>query len=90
MEEAVVEAAAPAPRRRETLPPIERRTPRRREAKVSELSQAEIADRLSHPTRDVSKEELAAQYTYVIADLRSMGLLAGLLFIVMIVGARFL
>lgn len=33
----------------------------------------------------MSKEELAAEYGYVIADLRNMGALAGLLFIAMVV-----
>ncbi len=33
----------------------------------------------------MSKEELAEEYEYVIADLRSMGTLAGVLFIAMVV-----
>jgi DNA-directed RNA polymerase specialized sigma24 family protein len=76
-------------RRAESLPPVQRRK-RRKEVDVSELSQAEIAERLANPTRTVSEEELRQQYTYVLADLRSMGLLAGGLFVLMIVVAQFL
>ena len=78
-----------APRRAESKPPVQRRK-RRREVDVSELSQAEIAERLANPTRKVSEEELRQQYTYVIADLRSMGLLAAGLFAFLIVIAQFL
>ena len=85
----------PAPARTrsaETLPPVQRRSSRRREKEVdvSQLSQEEIAERLANPTRTVTEEQLREQYTYVISDLRSMGVLAGLLFVVMILAAQFL
>lgn len=35
-----------------------------------------IREQLAHPTRIVTEDELRADYTYVIRDLRSMGLLA--------------
>ncbi|MCU0465796.1 MAG: hypothetical protein MUF38_14670 [Anaerolineae bacterium] len=40
------------------------------------LTAYEIADLLHNPTKTVSEEELHAQYGFVLADLRSMGLLA--------------
>lgn len=90
----VEESDAPAvlavpPLRAEPRPPVQRRK-RRKEVDVSELSQAEIAERLAHPTRIVTEDELRQQYTYVIADLRSMGLLAAGLFAFVIVIAQFL
>jgi hypothetical protein len=89
MDEPVLVAAAP--RRAEPMPPVQRR--KRRKDKVidvSEMSQAEIAERLANPTKTVSEEELRQQYSYVIADLRSMGLLAGGLFVFLIVIAQVL
>jgi DNA-directed RNA polymerase specialized sigma24 family protein len=80
---------AAGPRRAEPLPPPQRRK-RRKEVDVSELSQAEIAERLAHPTRTVSEDELRQQYMYVLADLRSMGLLAAGLFALIIVIAQLL
>ncbi len=55
-----------------------------------ELTQDEIAERLANPMRQVSEGELRAQYGYVIADLRSMGLLALGLFVLMILAALLL
>lgn len=83
------EILATPPLRAETRPPVQRRK-RRKEVDVSELTQAEIAERLAHPTRIVTEDDLRQQYTYVIADLRSMGLLAAGLFVFVIVIAQFL
>lgn len=55
-----------------------------------ELTQDEIAGRLARPVRQVSEEQLRAQYAYVVADLRSMGLLALGLFVLMILAALLL
>jgi hypothetical protein len=93
--EAAIEAApkpAPVVRQQSSLPPIERRrsSSRRRESKPEQMTHAEIAERLSNPTREVSTDQLRAQYGYVLTDLRSMGLLAAVLFIAMIAAARFL
>ncbi len=55
-----------------------------------ELTQEEIAEGLANPVRQVSEEELRAQYGYVIADLRSMGILALGLFVLMILAALLL
>lgn len=49
-----------------------------------------IADLLTNPTRIVSEEEMRAEYNYVLADLRSMGLLAAVLFVTLIVLAQVL
>lgn len=62
--------------------------PRRR--KSEELTLAEIEDLLEHPTKMVTEEQLHAQYGYVLADLRNMGVLAAGLFIFLIVLAQIL
>lgn len=77
------------PLRAEPRPSTQRRK-RRKEVDVSELSQAEIAERLANPTRIVTEDDLRQQYTYVIADLRSMGLLAAGLFAFVVLIAQFL
>jgi hypothetical protein len=85
-----VESSAPAPRPRPDALPTAQRRKRRREIVAEDMTHAEIADLLTHPTKTVTVEELKAQYTYVVTDLRSMGALAAFLFIAMIVVARFL
>lgn len=55
-----------------------------------ELTQEEIAERLANPVRRVTEAQLREQYGYVAADLRSMGLLAAGLFILMIAAALLL
>ena len=69
-----------------------RTAPRRaRGQRVAEdLTQEEIADRLANPVRLVSEAQLREQYGYVVKDLRSMGLLAAALFILMILAALLL
>lgn len=57
---------------------------------MEELTQDEIAERLANPLRQVSEAQLRTQYSYVIADLRSMGLLAAALFVLMILAALLL
>lgn len=61
-----------------------RRIRERKQLAYEEMTSEEIAERLSNPTRTVSEEELHAQYGYVLADLRSMGLLSALLFVALI------
>lgn len=79
-----------APRRREAVRPSP--APRRSRSlrATEELTQDEIAERLARPVRQVSEEQLRAQYAYVVADLRSMGLLALGLFVLMILAALLL
>jgi hypothetical protein len=93
--EEVIEETPPPRRSREPMPqPKVQQKPQRRTRKrgsePEELTAAEVAERLSNPTKIVTVEQLREQYGYVLADLRSMGLLAGLLFVAMIVVARFL
>jgi hypothetical protein len=88
------EVAAPEkpklePTRQESLPPAQKRK-RRREVEPEDLSYEDIVERLTNPTKFVTEEQLRAQYTYVLADLRGMAMLAGLLFVIMMVVARFL
>ena len=54
------------------------------------MTGAEISELLANPTKHVTEEEMRQQYSYVLSDLRSMGVLASLLFVIMIVVARFL
>ena len=67
-------------------------TPRRVRSlrSTEELTQDEIAERLANPVRQVSEAQLRAQYGYVIVDLRSMGLLALALFVLMTLAALLL
>lgn len=56
----------------------------------STLDQAMIADILAHPTKQVSEQELREAYTYVVNDLRSMGILAVSLMVLLFVLAQVL
>lgn len=58
---------------------------RNEEARKKALSQDDIAHLLENPTKIVTEEELHAQYGFVLRDLRSMGLLAGASFAVLII-----
>lgn len=92
LEESLPEEESPAaasPRHQEALPAVQRRK-RQRDVDPEAMTQIEIADLLANPTKVVSEDTLREQYTYVTADLRSMGALAALLFVIMIVAARFL
>lgn len=52
--------------------------------KKHELSSTDVAELLANPTREVSEDELRTQYSYVLKDLRSMGILAVVLLIVLL------
>jgi hypothetical protein len=68
-----------------------RRSARERgERKDKPLTSLEIAELLEHPTKTVTEEELSEQYGYVIADLRSMAILAAVLVVMLIVLAQFI
>ncbi len=56
----------------------------------SEQEQDMTAYLLAHPTKIVSEDELRRDYAYVISDLRSMGLLAGALVVLLVVLAQVL
>ncbi len=77
-------AAAEAPRR-------QRR--RRRDLQAVQLERRKdegaldaeyVADLLANPTKEVSEEELRADYGFVIKDLRNMGILAAGLFVALV------
>jgi hypothetical protein len=52
--------------------------------KAAELDQATLAELLHNPTKFVSEEELRREYTYVLNDLKSMGILAAGLIVLLI------
>ncbi len=58
---------------------------RNQEARKRSLTGEEVSQMLSNPTKIVSEAELRAQYGFVLADLRSMGLLAVASFAVLVV-----
>ncbi len=55
-----------------------------------ELSQSVISEMLEHPTIEVSEDELRKEYSFVIADLRSMALLSVALVAALVVLAEIL
>lgn len=93
---AAEKAEKPAPPRAERPRESRRRRELRQveyqagERKASAYDSAMLAEMLAHPTRQVSEEELHEQYGYVITDLRNMGVLAAVLFVLLIVIAQFL
>ncbi len=73
-------------RRREvSAQSAKRKAKPRRSMNYEDMSQEEVAYALDHPTRIVTEEALREQYGYVLADLRSMAILAGVLFAALIV-----
>ncbi len=59
-------------------------TPSDKPKKRNELGATAVAEMLANPTSHVDQEELKVQYSYVITDLRNMGILAGILLVVLI------
>lgn len=60
-----------------------RRSDRKRK-KGETLDGVDIARLLANPTKEVTEADLRKQYSYVLADLRNMGILAAILFGVLI------
>lgn len=90
-DEVIDEIEPVLPRRRSAMdapprPAASRR--RRKEVAYEEMTHEEIMERLANPTKVVTEAELQRDYQYVIADLRSMALLAAALFIALIVVAQ--
>jgi hypothetical protein len=73
------------PRRRETLEGV-----RLGEKRINPNDTEATRERLDNPTKVVTEAELRQGYSYVLADLRSMGLLAAVLIVAMIVLAQIL
>ena len=82
----VEEKRRPRKRRRERLEPVELA----KNKTNGELDSATIAELLANPTKFVTEEELRDEYTYVLQDLRGMGILAGVLFVALVLAAQFL
>lgn len=80
-------SAPPAPR---PISTVKRLKARHQEARRKAMTHEEIAEILANPTKMVSEEELRAQYGFVLADLRSMGILAAASFGVLILLAAVL
>lgn len=59
--------------------------PRPKKKKFGDLDAALVAELLHNPTKEVSAATLKEQYSYVIADIRSMAILAAGLFALLIV-----
>lgn len=56
----------------------------RRTSANKPMTMEEVAYALSHPTKVVSEDDLRRDYAYVLNDLRSMGLLAAALAVVLV------
>ncbi|MBZ0275052.1 MAG: hypothetical protein K8I60_02835 [Anaerolineae bacterium] len=78
--------AARRPARRRMDEPLQPKTRAKRDAS----DPAYVRDRLENPTKFVTEEELRHDYLYVLRDLRSMGLLAAGLMILVAVLAQVL
>jgi hypothetical protein len=65
-------------------------TVRKRVRGEEKLSPEQVAKMLANPTKEVTEEDLRQQYGYVLADLRSMGILAASLMVALIVLAQIL
>jgi hypothetical protein len=74
-------------RRRDIPQPAQsaKRKAKRKTLSYEDMTPEDVAYALENPTKTVSEESLREQYGYVLADLRSMGLLAAALFVALIV-----
>lgn len=104
-EAVVVEAKAPSPTTEprpaasKATTPVRSRSARRPglqssqsrgERKTDSSDTQYIRNRLANPTRFVTPEQLRSEYGYVIHDLRTMGILAAVLVVVMVVVEKLL
>lgn len=76
-------ASSSAPVRR-SVSTAKRLREKNEEARKKALTAEEITEMLANPTKVVTSEELREQYGFVLADLRSMGILAAASFGVLI------
>lgn len=87
---AVISAEAQREAEKRSERAVKRASRRRQTASVSdkkkrnEVSPELVADMLANPTINVTEDQLRNQYGYVIADLRNMGVLAAILFMVLL------
>lgn len=61
-----------------------------RQRKDAPLDNVALENMLANPTKVVTEDSLKAEYGYVIMDIRNMGMLAAMLFVVLIIVAQFL
>lgn len=73
------------PRRREGLQPV-----RLGEKQIDPNDPETVRRLLANPTKIVTEDELRQEYSYVLADLKSMGLLAAALVVALIAMAQLL
>ena len=59
-------------------------------ASIPELPQDVVTELLMNPTKVVTEEQLRSEYGYVLADIRSMGILTGSLIVLLILLATLL
>lgn len=68
------------------LPPQTNRRKRKpKPLTYEEMTQEEVAHALENPTKIVTEAELRIQYSYVLMDIRSMAILAAVLFVALII-----
>jgi secreted Zn-dependent insulinase-like peptidase len=58
--------------------------------KKDTMDSGKLEELLAHPTKFVTEEQLRAEYGYVLADIRSMAVLATVLIVVLVVLAQFI
>ncbi len=86
--QAAAPASASAVRSRRQTTSGGAQTRRARAAERTDMSI--VRDRLDHPTRIVTEAELRQEYGYVLQDLRSMGILAAVLVVLLVLIAQFI
>lgn len=94
------EQTAPAPTKsREERRQGRENRPARRQVQSAQYSQrkdrntmdpSQVQFALTHPTINVTEEQLHEEYGFVLADLRNMGLLAAVLMVVLVLLAQFI
>lgn len=83
--EPVVAAARPAAERRPRPARTGTSSTTSRSRKEDKHDMSYIRQRLANPTRIVTEADLKAEYSYVITDLRTMGILAAILVVALVV-----
>jgi len=79
----VVRQPAPGTQRR-SVSTAKRLRERNEETRKKSLTSEDISQMLANPTKTVTEAELRAQYGFVLRDLRSMGMLAGVSFLFLV------
>jgi hypothetical protein len=77
-------------RRRRSQPEAVQFSGRREREKNGKIDSKRIQEMLAHPTKFVTEQELREEYGYVLNDLKSMGALAAVLAVVLVLLAQFI